>query len=115
MMFLRRRFESCFGFSPARSTAWNSLYQRIVDMTLTRLAVSFHDAAREETSFYSEAARSNSAKEILELRKKFPLVLEEVRRTKSAFWTARRLAERAGFGVRQKYSDYLQFSAETAW
>lgn len=107
-MWFKSRFEKEFGFKS--NPALKRQEQAQVDSHLRTLASALHAACRREEALQKDRIPAVFGKE----HGKRVGALEEasfyVKYWKKLFWKAHGLAERAGYEVYNKYTDYLPLS-----
>lgn len=107
-----RKFHKIFGFTPTSEFESNRpLYydaeQHVVDGKLTELAEAFRQADRSERAAQRDLNLVATAEELVAARNTHAYYRDGVYRAKEAFWWAHKLAQDAGFHVKEKYTDYL--------
>ncbi len=105
-----RKFEEIFGFKPTPLDGDPNVLiaeQAVVEVELSKLASSYQMADRNEQLAVSSLKKVVNAKELLAGRESLGWHQDGVRMAKDSFWEAWRLAKKAGFDMKPKYTDYL--------
>ena len=107
------QFEDTFGFRPG-NFADTEVEQIVVDAKLRKLAQEFSDSAARENGFRlvsPSIVLSDDGSVLMEWRRDYKRAKKEVAKKKSNFWNAHTLADKFGYTVRKRYTDYTLRSA----
>ena len=103
-------FEREFGFEPTPALVdalIHEMEQRLVDSHLAALAENFNEVDRRERAVVFDCKGVENLEQLEAMKCRLAEARGSLSGAKVGFWHAYELAEKAGFVVREEYTDYL--------